>query len=183
MSRTENGDGAAGKSTGGGTPGAPAGDHRRPSADLPPPRACARDRVVKMRKSRMKEYTFDELVKKEQRKISREIKKANISEHKMKVIDPVITNVAFMKVKLDEVRDQVKHETITVEYDNGGGQKGIRENPIFKAYEALWKSYMLGMDKILSVIPEEQKRELAEEAEQIKPQTVLDIVREKKDSA
>ncbi len=131
----------------------------------------------------MKEYTFDELVRKELRKISREIKKAKISEHKMKVIEPVVLNSAFMKVKLDEARELIKHETITVEYDNGGGQKGIRENPVFKAYEALWKSYMLGMDKILSIIPEEQKQELADQAEQIKPQTVLDMVREKKDSA
>ena len=132
----------------------------------------------------MKEYSFDELVRKEQRKISREIKKAQISEHKMKVIEPVVLNAAFMKVKLDEAREQIKHETITVEYDNGGGQKGIRENPVFKAYEALWKSYMLGMDKILGIIPEEQRQELEEQAEQVKPQTVLDFVRDKKkDSA
>ena len=132
----------------------------------------------------MKEYSFDDLVKKEQRKISREIKKAQISEHKMKVIEPVVMNSAFMKVKLDEAREQIKGETITVEYDNGGGQKGIRENPVFKAYEALWKSYMVGMDKILSIIPEEQQQELAAQTEQIKPQTVLDFVRDKKkDSA
>ena len=131
----------------------------------------------------MKEYSFDELVRKEQRRITRELKRAKISEHKMKAIEPVVINTSFMKVKLDQAREQIKEESITVEYDNGGGQKGVRENPVFKAYEALWKSYMLGMDKILSVIPEEQKRELAEEAEQIKPQTVLDIVREKKDSA
>lgn len=132
----------------------------------------------------MKEYTFDELIRKEQRKVLREIKKANISEHKMKVIEPVIINTTFMKVKLDEAREQLKDATITVNYDNGGGQKGVRENPVFKAYEALWKSYMLGMDKILSVIPEEQQQELTAEADQIKPQTVLDFVRDKKkDSA
>lgn len=132
----------------------------------------------------MKEYTFNELVRKEQRKISREIKKAQISDHKMKVIEPVIVNSAFMKVKLDEAREQIKDETITVEYDNGGGQKGIRENPVFKAYEALWKSYMIGIDKILSIIPDDEEVELTAQIEQMKPQTVLDMVREKKkDSA
>ena len=131
----------------------------------------------------MKEYTFDQLVKKELLKIKREIRKAKISEHKMKVIEPVVINCAFMKVKLDEAREQIKDETITVEYDNGGGQKGIRENPIFKAYESLWKSYMLGMDKILAIIPEEQKKELEGQTEQIKPQTVLDMVRDKKAGA
>ena len=136
--------------------------------------------MVRKGKNIMKEYSFDELVKKEQRKISREIKKAKISEHKMKVIEPVVVNSAFMKVKLDEAREQMKHGTITVDYDNGGGQKGVRENPVFKAYEALWKSYMLGMDKILGIIPEEQQEELAAKTEELKPQTVLDLVREKK---
>lgn len=131
----------------------------------------------------MKEYTFSELVKKEQRKILREIKKTNISEHKMKVIEPVVINSAFMKVKLDEARNQIEDEPITVEYDNGGGQKGVRENPVFKAYEALWKAYMIGIDKILNVIPEEQQTALIAEADTIKPQTVLEMVREKKGSA
>lgn len=156
---------------------------RHSSADLPPKASRARDRVVKKGECPMKEYSFDELVRKEQRKVSREIKKAKISEHKMKVIEPVVINCAWMKVKLDEAREQIKHETITVEYDNGGGQKGIRENPVFKAYEALWKSYMLGMDKILAIIPEEQKEDLQAQTEQIKPQTVLDFVREKRAEA
>ena len=131
----------------------------------------------------MSDTDFDKAVRKEKNKIKRELNAAKISPHKMKIIEPVIENAATMKVRLDDLREMIITEDFMVEYDNGGGQKGIRENPVFKAYEALWKSYMLGMDKILSVIPEEQKRELAEEAEQIKPQTVLDIVREKKDSA
>lgn len=125
----------------------------------------------------MKELTFEEAVKKEQRKINRELKKAKISSHKMKVIEPVVVNVAFMKVKLDEARDQMKDSTITVDYDNGGGQKGVRENPIFKAYEALWKSYSIGMDRIFSILPEEIQEEIKAEVEEAKPQSVLDIVR------
>lgn len=159
---------------------------RRPAAvkrRFTPSRARAREGVVRKEKCSMKEYSFEELIRKEQRKVLREIKKAKISEHKMKVIEPVIVNTAFMKVKLDEAREQLKDATITVEYDNGGGQKGVRENPVFKAYEALWKSYMLGMDKILSVIPEQLQQELVDQTEQIKPQTVLDFVRDKKDSA
>ena len=131
----------------------------------------------------MKEPTFDELVRKEQRRITRELKRANISEHKMKAIESVVINTSFMKVKLDQAREEIKEESITVEYDNGGGQKGIRENPVFKAYEALWKSYFLGMDRILSISPEEQKEDLELEAEQVKPQTVLDFVREKRENA
>lgn len=163
-----------------GPPATPAGDPAPSSADLPPPLSRAREGVVRRGNCDMKEYTFEELVRKENNKIKRELKKAKISGYKMKVIEPVISNVSFMKVKLDEARDQVKDETITVEYDNGGGQKGIRENPIFKAYEQLWKSYMLGMERILAIIPDEEKEEIEAQIEQTRPQTVLDKVLEKK---
>ena len=128
----------------------------------------------------MKEYTSEELVRKEKRRITRELKKAKISDYKLKVLDPVIANCAWMKVRLDEARDQIRDCDIVVEYDNGGGQKGTRENPIFKAYEALWKSFMLGMNRILDAIPEEKQEELTTQIEEVRPETVLDMIRAKK---
>ena len=60
-------------------------------------------------------------------------------------------------------------------YDNGGGQRGIRENPAFKGYESLWKAYMQGMNRILDTLPPEQIQNAADDG--IKPQTVLDQIR------
>ncbi len=39
-----------------------------------------------------------------------------------------------------------------MEYDNGGGQTGVRENPAFRAYEALWKTYLSGLDALLKLL-------------------------------
>ena len=100
-----------------------------------------------------------------------------ISERKMHVLAPIIENTAWMKVKLDDAREQVKQSSVVIAYDNGGGQKGLRENPLFKGYESLFKSYMSGMSKILDCLPEEQAKE--QEAEIEKPKTVLEIVRTK----
>ena len=61
-------------------------------------------------------------------------------------------------------------------YDNGGGQKGIRENPAFKGYESLWKAYMQGMNRILDTLPPEQIQAATDD---IRPQTVLDSIRAK----
>ena len=44
---------------------------------------------------------------------------------------------------------------IVCEYDNGGGQTGTRENPIFKAYINLWRAYMVGLEKYTSYLPKE----------------------------
>jgi hypothetical protein len=128
----------------------------------------------------MKEYTPEELVNREKRRITRELKKAKISDYNLKVLEPVIANCAWMRIRLDEARKQMEGCQIVVDYDNGGGQKGVRENPIFKAYEALWKSFMLGMNRILDAIPKEEQKEIASKVEEVRPETVLDKIRDKK---
>ena len=126
-----------------------------------------------------KTEAFQKLVKKEKQKITRELKKAKISDYKMKIIEPVIANTAWMRVKLDETRELIAQEDIVVDYDNGGGQKGIRKNPFFDGYEALFKAYMLGMGRILDLIPDKNVADGTFGIKDIAPQTALDKVRNK----
>lgn len=100
---------------------------------------------------------------------------ADITKRRMALLDSVITNTAWMKVKLDDARDSIKNSQIAIKYDNGGGQKGIRENPLFKGYENLWRSYMAGMSKIIDCLPDEIATVESEVAD--KPKTVLELVR------
>lgn len=114
---------------------------------------------------------------KEQNRINDLLSDAGISDRRMKILKPIILNTAWMKAKLDDAMEAIKNSNIVIAYDNGGGQKGIRENPLFKGYEALWKSYILGMNKILdSLPPEAVQTEITEES---KPQNVLSIIRAK----
>lgn len=100
-----------------------------------------------------------------------------VSENRIKLLSTVIENTAWMKAKLDDAREQIKNTSVVIPYDNGGGQKGIRENPLFKGYESLWKSYMNGMCRLLDCVP---KQVVEEEAEKIDtPRTVLELVRNK----
>ena len=47
----------------------------------------------------------------------------------------------LIREKLEEEGSRIPHETLIVEYDNGGGQSGVRANPFFPAYEKLLASY------------------------------------------
>lgn len=102
---------------------------------------------------------------------------ANISKRRMDALQTVIENTAWMKAKLDDAREAIKNSQIVIKYDNGGGQRGLRENPLFKGYESLWKAYMLGMGKILDALPPE----IAElnDINDAAPQTILSMVRAK----
>ncbi|MBO7423218.1 MAG: hypothetical protein J6T99_07530, partial [Oscillospiraceae bacterium] len=123
---------------------------------------------------------FNTANNREIRRLTKILRDCEVSEARLKSLQSVIENVAWMKAKLDETRHQIEAgelKSITIPYDNGGGQTGIRENPLFKGYESLWKSYMSGMEKILAALPPEAVK--AEEKEDAPPKSVLDLVRAK----
>lgn len=103
---------------------------------------------------------------------------SGVSGKRISVISPVVLNVAWMKAKLDDAREAIKNSQIVISYDNGGGQRGIRENPLFKGYESLWRAYISGMDRILSALPDEIA--IKEKNEIEKPSNVLEFVRDKR---
>lgn len=124
----------------------------------------------------MNENEIKARAEEEQNRIMELLADVGISEKRQKLLEPIILNTAWMKAKLDDAREAIKNSNIVIAYDNGGGQKGIRENPLFKGYESLWRSYMAGMGKILDSLPQEQ----IEQAVEIeKPATMLELVRKK----
>lgn len=125
----------------------------------------------------MNDVEIKERAEAEQKRINDILIEVGISDKRMKLLEPVIVNTAWMKAKLDDARTAIKNAQIAISYDNGGGQKGIRENPLFKGYESLWKSYMQGMNRILDCLPAETIEVETEVVE--KPKTMLELVRNK----
>lgn len=119
---------------------------------------------------------YKEEIKTEKDRLTAILFDCGVSENKISVLDPIIENTVWMRIKLDATREKIKTSPAVVKYDNGGGQTGIRENPYYKAYESLFKSYMSGMDKILSFLPKDTAQEIKEVE---KPKSVLELVRDK----
>ena len=123
----------------------------------------------------MDDLELKERAEEEQNRIINLLSEIGISERRRKMMEPIILNTAWMKAKLDDTRESIKRSQVVIPYDNGGGQKGLRENPLFRGYESLWKSYMQGMSKILDCLPQEACEIKAVELE--KPKTMLELVR------
>lgn len=120
---------------------------------------------------------IEQIAAEEKQRLTSLLFSCEVSESRIAALDSVIDNTAWMKAKLDEAREAIKNTSVAIPYDNGGGQTGIRENPLFKGYEALWKSYISGLNLILSACPQ---KVVEKEAEQIEtPKTVLQLVRAK----
>ena len=85
--------------------------------------------------------------------------RANVPQQQRDVLAPVIDNMAWQRIKLDQTRIEMQNASVVCDYDNGGGQTGVRENPIFKAYINLWRAYMVGLEKYTSYLPKELQDE------------------------
>lgn len=127
----------------------------------------------------MAEIDQKKRINREKNRLKRMLKDSGTPKDRVDILLATIENVAWMKVKLEDARTQVGEADLVVEYDNGGGQKGMQENPQIKAYRSLWQSYMTGMGKILSALPEGK----AEDASPSAPRdNVLELIRSKKNA-
>lgn len=98
-------------------------------------------------------------IKKEYKRLEGLLDKAGVLEHQKEVLQPVIDNLSWQRVKLEETMELMKDADVVIEYNNGGGQEGIRENPIFKAYISLFRIYLAGLDKFTSYLPKDLQEE------------------------
>lgn len=110
---------------------------------------------------------------KERNRIKRLMKEAGAEEWKIKLYQQVIENTAWMAVKLEDTIAVIKNSEIAISYNNGGGQSGIRQNPLFQGYESLWKAYMTGMSQIMSAADVKKDAKSTD----LRPKTVLSIIR------
>lgn len=86
--------------------------------------------------------------------------KAEVPAQRQAFLAAVIDNMAWQRLKLDEAREEMQNASIVCHYDNGGGQEGERENPIFKAYVNLWRAYMAGLDRLAAYLPKDMQEEV-----------------------
>lgn len=98
-------------------------------------------------------------VTKERERLLSLLDRADVPQQRRDVLAAVIDNISWQRAKLDEAREQMQEEHIICSYNNGGGQSGERENPIFKAYINLFRAYMIGLEKFTSYLPKDLQEE------------------------
>lgn len=92
------------------------------------------------------------LVQSEQRRLEKIM--SDMPDAQRKVAKPLVVNLAWQKVKLDEARKALTGQQIVIPYDNGGGQTGIREHPGFVAYNKLFTTFQRGLKQLIDLLPQ-----------------------------
>lgn len=70
-------------------------------------------------------------------------------------------NVLWMARGLDRMREEMGDAPACVEYDNGGGQRGTRENPAFAAYHKQLGSFMRARDELEKIVRSSRPAEIS----------------------
>lgn len=117
----------------------------------------------------------EQIMKKEKRRLRSLLFEFHVNDKKIKMLEPVIENTAWMKAKLDDTREKIKETSVVIGYDNGGGQKGVRENPLFIGYQKLWRSYISGLNIIMETLPASAAEQMLNSEDE--PKNVLQLVR------
>ena len=61
-------------------------------------------------------------------------------------------NVLFMAERLKDTRRKAARMDLVIPYDNGGGQTGVRKNPVFEAYAQIFAQYSKGLGQLADMI-------------------------------
>ncbi|MEG2740256.1 hypothetical protein, partial [Clostridium sp.] len=86
----------------------------------------------------------------------------DFDKDKIKVLDGLITDSAFMKISLEEIREDLIKNGFT-ELFVQGTQEFNRERPEVKIYTTLFQRYSNVMKQLIDLLPDEEKKEQKDE--------------------
>lgn len=81
----------------------------------------------------------------------------NIPKSNLEQANELASNILAIEDKLYDSREKIWGMDIVIPYDNGGGQKGLRENPAYKAYCSLLNSYQKALKQLEEMKNEDTK--------------------------
>lgn len=90
-------------------------------------------------------------IKREKTRLRRLLKDAD--PDRLKAIDVLIGNVAFMGVTLQDLQDHINREGINCTYQNGENQWGEKKSPEAEYYASLMQRYLPAMKQLIELLP------------------------------
>jgi len=82
-----------------------------------------------------------------------------IEPRKMKVVERLIDNAAFMSVMLEDIQDKINQNGYMVEYQNGENQWGMKKSPEIEIFNQTISNYSKIIKQLTDLLPVETKLE------------------------
>ncbi len=83
---------------------------------------------------------------------------AELPSNELAFVTPLLKNMAFMAVTLEDLQEEINATGAVDEYQNGAAQFGKKASSTIQAYNAILKNYLSATDKLIARLPREQRK-------------------------
>ena len=82
----------------------------------------------------------------------------DIDENMKNFVEKQIINLAWYTVSIEDLQESIDKNGTVVEYNNGGGQSGLKDNPDVKTLIAYQKHVNTIVNQLVSLVPPSQAK-------------------------
>ena len=82
---------------------------------------------------------------------------SDLPDSKKAIVFPLLQNLAFMKITLDDLQQSINENGCSEDYKNGENQYGRKAAADLQAYNRLIKNYNAVSDRLEKLLPPEKK--------------------------
>ncbi len=102
---------------------------------------------------------------KEQLKIKKQLEKLfiNLPANKKELIDNLLDQVAFMRVTLDKLQENINENGVMMELATGNNCVAMKDNPCVRNYTSLISKYSQTINTLANYLPESFEKSKLEE--------------------
>ena len=104
----------------------------------------------------MRTSTREARIKKEQTRLRKLF--AELPPSELAFVSPLLQNMAFMAITLEDLQTEINASGAVDEYMNGAAQYGKKASASIQAYNAILKNYQSAIDKLIGRLPKEQRK-------------------------
>lgn len=104
----------------------------------------------------MKSKTREGRIKAEQKRLGKLF--ADLPPNELAFVTPLLKNLAFMVVTLEDLQEEINLTGTVDEYMNGAAQYGKKASATIQAYNATMKVYLAAMRDLIGRLPKEQRK-------------------------
>jgi ribosomal protein RSM22 (predicted rRNA methylase) len=108
------------------------------------------------------ELTKEEKIKKEITRLKGVFR--DLDKNKLKTVESLICNAAFMSVSLIELQETINEEGYTEEYKNGANQYGVKQSEAVRTHISMTKNHAAIMKQLTDLAPPARKQRSALQA-------------------
>lgn len=106
-------------------------------------------------------YIDEKAIRKEKNRLLKVFRE--IDKNKLEFVKKQIDNLAYLNLLAEQLRHSISINGTTCGWDNGGGQKGVKDNPDVRNLISVQKNIVSITNQLIDLVPKQKSKSKLEE--------------------